>query len=130
MLPVTIPQGALWRMAWPVFGPDGDPVTDLRDWKIRAAARPRADSTEVLHTWTFPGPIDGGTNIEVFRAPAPDPAGGPPVDTDWFRLVVRPADSIPWTWTYAVAHIELERTPEEIARVAALAITVSAETTR
>lgn len=129
MLEVTIPQGALWRMSWPVFTRQGEPVTDLRDWKIRATARPHPDSGTALHEWAFPGMAEPA-NLEVFRALAVPPAGGPSVDTDWFRLIVRPADSIPWLWTYGIAHVELERSPEEIARPVELSITVSRETTR
>lgn len=131
MLEVTIPQGALWRMSWPVFTPEaGGPVTDLREWKIRATARPHPDSGTALHEWAFPGLGGGPPNVEVFRAFGTPPGGGPAVDTDWFRLIVRPSDSIPWLWTYGVAHVELERSPDEVARPVELSITVSRETTR
>lgn len=128
IIQVTIPQGALWRVAWPVFTPAGAPVDDLRDWQIRADVRPDADSPRVLHTWTYPDP-DGPGNVEVFRQDALN-AAGQLVGTDWFRLIVRPADSSPWTWTFGVAQIELERAPGEVARPVELWITVSRETTR
>lgn len=130
MLEVTIPQGALWRTAWPVFGPGGEPVTDLRLWQIRATARPHADSATELARWTYPTPPGELAGIEIFRALATPPGADQPTDTDWFRLIVRPSESRDWLWTYGVAQIELERGEDEVARPVELAITVSRETTR
>lgn len=110
---LTIPQGGIWRRAWPIIDADtGEPV-DITGATARAQVRAFPSAAETLYEWTI---LNGGVEIDTVNS--------------WVILNTPAAVSAVWTWTHGYYDILLTELGGNVVRVVQGTITVDLGVTR